>query len=116
MVDLRPAHLDYGQRHTRHIGLLQSHAVRGRMQGVAQEGLSKVTYPRQVVRPDRGPHRLGFRMGAGAVRMLLFFLVAGTAGVLVAGLLLPVVGTVGLGARAAADSFDNLPEALRQPV
>ena len=56
------------------------------------------------------------RLGAGVIRLFLFVAVAGTAGVLVAGLLLPLVGGAGLAARSAADSFDNLPEALRQPV
>ena len=117
MVDLRPAHLDYGQRLIRHIGSLavtrsgRPHAWRRRC--------SLSLGPRSLLRwarQDRGPRRLGFRLGAGAIRLALFVVVAGTAGVLVAGLLLPVVGGLGLTARSAADSFDNLPEALRQPV
>ncbi|HTY72246.1 MAG TPA: biosynthetic peptidoglycan transglycosylase, partial [Actinomycetes bacterium] len=70
-----------------------------------------------MVRPSpRAGVRRGLRLGAGVIRLLLFVVVAVTAGVLVAGLLLPLVGGAGLAARSAADSFDNLPEALRQPV
>jgi membrane peptidoglycan carboxypeptidase len=122
MVDLVPAHLDYGQRHMRHIGSLPSQDVCARLRAVAPP----VAYPRQVVRAPRAPRapsasgpiprRRGLWLGAGVIRFLLFLGVAATAGVLVAGLLLPLVGGAGLAARSAADSFDNLPEALSKPV
>ncbi|MDH6108818.1 membrane peptidoglycan carboxypeptidase [Kitasatospora sp. MAP12-15] len=39
-----------------------------------------------------------------------FLLVSGTAGVVLAGVALPFVGSLGLSAKAAADSFDSLPD------
>jgi len=53
------------------------------------------------------------RSFSGSIGKLL--LVAAVAGALVAGLLLPIVGAVGLGAKAGADSFENLPNSLTVP-
>jgi len=50
---------------------------------------------------------------SGSIGQLL--LVAAVAGALVAGLLLPIVGALGLGAKAGADSFENLPTSLTVP-
>ena len=48
-------------------------------------------------------------------RIGLLALVSGLAGLLVAGLLLPVLGGLGLGARAAVRQFENLPTELQVP-
>ena len=54
--------------------------------------------------------------GAGVVqRVILFLLVSALAGVLAAGLVLPAVGSFGLGAKAAATGFENLPDELQTP-
>src|SRR3982751_6346346 len=123
MVDLGAAHLDYLQRHMRHIGLLVSQEVPVCLRGVA----SSVAYPCWVVRrslPPTGPStargsRRTLRLGAGVIRLLLFVGVAGTVGGLAVRPLLPPVGGVSLAdlaARSCTDSFDSLPEALRRPV
>ncbi|MFE9421733.1 transglycosylase domain-containing protein [Kitasatospora sp. NPDC006697] len=44
-----------------------------------------------------------------------FLLVSGTAGLLVAGMALPFVGGIGLGAKASADSFESLPDDFKTP-
>ncbi|MFD7902512.1 transglycosylase domain-containing protein [Kitasatospora sp. NPDC059747] len=51
------------------------------------------------------------KLGAG-VRLLG---VSGIAGVVVAGIALPAVGAVGLGAQSAADDFQNLPDDFKTP-
>ena len=50
-----------------------------------------------------------------ASRLALFVLASALAGVLVAGLALPVAGSAGLLARASADSFDSMPGDLTVP-
>ncbi len=49
-------------------------------------------------------------------RIALFVAVSMVSGVLVAGLALPVVGSVGLAARAASDSFQDIPDVLQPPA
>ncbi len=49
-------------------------------------------------------------------RMALFVAVSMVSGVLVAGLMLPVVGSVGLAARAASDGFQEIPDVLQPPA
>lgn len=56
------------------------------------------------------------RLPGGSLRVALAILVSVLAGVLVAGLLLPLVGTAGLLARNASQDFENLPSLLRQPL
>jgi membrane peptidoglycan carboxypeptidase len=59
---------------------------------------------------------VSYGSGAGVVqRVVLFVLVSALAGVLAAGLVLPAVGSVGLGAKAAAQGFENLPDELSTP-
>ncbi len=55
------------------------------------------------------------RGGATVSRMVLFVLVSVIAGVLVAGLALPLVGAVGLAARTASDSYQEIPDVLQPP-
>ncbi len=50
------------------------------------------------------------------IRLALFLVVSVLSGVLVAGLLLPLVGTVGAAAKTASQDFENLPSVLRQPL
>jgi membrane peptidoglycan carboxypeptidase len=49
-------------------------------------------------------------------RIALFLGVSVLSGVLVAGLLLPFVGSVGAAAKTASQDFENLPSILRQPL
>jgi len=51
-----------------------------------------------------------------AIRVTLFVTVSVLSGVLVAGLLLPLVGSVGAGVKTASQDFENLPSILRQPL
>jgi membrane peptidoglycan carboxypeptidase len=51
-----------------------------------------------------------------ANRAALFVGVSALSGVLVAGLMLPLVGSFGVAARTATQSFDDLPSVLRTPV
>ena len=48
-------------------------------------------------------------------RLILFVLVSGLSGVLAAGLILPAVGSLGLGAKAASEGFERLPASLATP-
>jgi membrane peptidoglycan carboxypeptidase len=50
------------------------------------------------------------------IRIALFLVVSVLSGVLVAGLLLPLVGSVGAAAKTASQDFENLPSVLRQPL
>lgn len=50
-----------------------------------------------------------------ALQIVLFLVVSAVSGVLVAGLALPIVGSAGITARSAAESFDNLPSVLQTP-
>ena len=50
------------------------------------------------------------------IRLALFTVVSVLSGVLVAGLLLPLVGSVGAAAKTASQDFENLPSVLRQPL
>lgn len=56
------------------------------------------------------------RVGAQGARVLLFVLVSVVSGVLVAGLALPFVGSVGLVARTASDSYQDIPDVLQPPA
>ena len=51
-----------------------------------------------------------------SVRLALFLAVSVLSGVLVAGLLLPLVGSAGAAVKTASQDFENLPSILRQPV
>ncbi len=55
------------------------------------------------------------RLAATGSRAVLFVLVSAVSGVLVAGLMLPFVGSVGLAARAASDGFQEIPDVLQPP-
>src|SRR4249919_1997979 len=55
------------------------------------------------------------RAGAAMTRMVLFVLVSVISGVLVAGLALPFVGSLGLAARTASDSYQEIPDVLQPP-
>jgi membrane peptidoglycan carboxypeptidase len=50
------------------------------------------------------------------VRLGLFVVVSALSGVLVAGVLLPLVGTAGAAAKTASQDFQNLPSILRTPL
>jgi membrane peptidoglycan carboxypeptidase len=58
--------------------------------------------------------RLG-RAGGAVTHLVLFVGVSVLAGVLAAGLVLPVLGSVGLAAKSSADGFENLPTELKTP-
>ncbi|MDQ1624597.1 MAG: hypothetical protein QOJ49_95, partial [Actinomycetota bacterium] len=58
--------------------------------------------------------RLG-RAGGAVTHLVLFIGVSVLAGVLAAGLVLPVLGSVGLAAKSSADGFENLPTELKTP-
>ncbi len=64
--------------------------------------------------------RMARPQAAGAlgalIRLALFAVVSVLSGVLVAGLLLPLVGTFGAAAKTASQDFENLPSILRQPL
>jgi membrane peptidoglycan carboxypeptidase len=64
----------------------------------------------QALRPD--PAR---RDGGFVTRLVLFLVVSVLSGLLVAGLVLPVVGGIGLAARDSAEGFDSLPAELEIP-
>ena len=53
--------------------------------------------------------------GGAMTRALLFLMVSVLAGVLVAGLVLPVLGSLGLAARESAEGFESLPAELDTP-
>jgi membrane peptidoglycan carboxypeptidase len=53
--------------------------------------------------------------GGAITRAVLFLIVSVLAGVLVAGLLLPVLGTLGVAAQKSADGFESLPAELETP-
>ena len=63
-----------------------------------------------ALRPD--PSR---RDGGFVTRLVLFLVVSVLSGLLVAGLVLPVVGGIGLAARDSAEGFDSLPAELEIP-
>lgn len=63
--------------------------------------------PMDAMRPA---HDSGF-----VSRLVLFLLVSVLSGVLVAGLVLPLLGSVGLVARRSADGFEQLPDELKIP-
>jgi membrane peptidoglycan carboxypeptidase len=60
--------------------------------------------------------RMGPASAGHAGRLLLAVVVAALAGVLVAGLALPLVGSAGVLAKTASQDFENLPSVLRQPL
>jgi membrane peptidoglycan carboxypeptidase len=57
---------------------------------------------------------VGWAGGLGRVALALG--VSATAGVLVAGLVMPFVGSAGVAATTASQDFENLPSVLRQPL
>lgn len=58
---------------------------------------------------------LGHRGSSLLTRLLLLVAVSALAGVLVAGLVMPVIGGIGAVARGSTDSFENLPADLQAP-
>src|SRR5664279_918092 len=97
--------------HTRPLQPHLSRTLRGRTRrprSADQPGTA-----RNVVRMAR-PQPAGV-LGA-VIRIALFAVVSVLSGVLVAGLLLPIVGTVGAAAKTASQDFENLPSILRQPL
>src|SRR5436190_21474792 len=60
---------------------------------------------------------VGVASAGGRVgRLVLALVVSAVAGVLVAGLALPLVGSAGVLAKTASQDFENLPSILRQPL
>jgi len=59
---------------------------------------------------------LGGGFPVALIRIALFATVSVLSGVLVAGLLLPLVGSIGAGVKTASQDFENLPSVLRQPL
>src|SRR6478735_8271807 len=58
----------------------------------------------------------GRRVGVVASSVAMFGLISVLAGVLIAGLFLPVAGLAGVSSKAAADELDNLPAELATPA
>ena len=56
------------------------------------------------------------RLGAVAYSLVMFALVSALAGVLIAGLFVPVAGIAGVSSKAAADELDKLPAELATPI
>ncbi len=56
------------------------------------------------------------RMGTVAYSLVMFLIVSVLAGVLIAGLFVPVAGLAGVGGKAAADELDSLPAELSTPA
>ena len=56
------------------------------------------------------------RLGSVVLSMALFAIVSVLAGVLIAGLFVPVAGLAGLSSKAAATELDNLPAELSTPT
>ncbi len=56
------------------------------------------------------------RVGGVAYSLVMFIVVSVLAGVLVAGLFVPLAGLAGVSSKAAADEMDNLPAELATPV
>jgi membrane peptidoglycan carboxypeptidase len=56
------------------------------------------------------------RAGSVAYSLVMFAIVSVLAGVLIAGLFVPVAGLMGVGSKAAADELNNLPAELATPI
>src|SRR5437870_4986143 len=56
------------------------------------------------------------RVGSIAYSLVMFAIVSVLAGVLVAGLFVPVTGLLGVGTKATADELNNLPAELATPA
>ena len=67
------------------------------------------------MRAIRSPLASGSSENGFIVRLVLFLVVSVLSGVLVAGLVLPVLGSAGLVARKSADGFEDLPAELSIP-
>jgi membrane peptidoglycan carboxypeptidase len=68
------------------------------------------------MRANRPPVRIGLAASGFVTRLVLFLVVSVLSGVLVAGLVLPVLGSAGLVARKSADGFEDLPAELEIPA
>ncbi len=120
MVQTEVARMDYGQSgpQGRPIRALRAPAACGRSLAADRPGAPQVARARRV-----GPRTLltmappGIRdVSAGAARFVLAVAVSVVAGVLVAGLVMPLVAGAGVLAKTASQDFENLPSALVQPV
>jgi membrane peptidoglycan carboxypeptidase len=67
------------------------------------------------MRANSPPARIGLAASGFLTRLVLFLVVSVLSGVLVAGLVLPVLGSAGLVARKSADGFEDLPAELNIP-
>ena len=56
------------------------------------------------------------RMGSVAYSLVMFLIVSVLAGVLVAGLFIPIAGMAGVSSNAAASELDSLPAELATPA
>src|SRR3954452_20725520 len=56
------------------------------------------------------------RAGSVAYSLVMFGIVSVLAGVLIAGLFVPIAGLAGVGSKAAADELNNLPSELATPA
>src|SRR3954465_12571451 len=64
--------------------------------------------------PPCAPYAGGVRTGGVLSRLGLLTAVSAVAGILMAGMLLPIVGGIGLIARAGANDFESLPSVLKE--
>src|SRR5881398_3106509 len=64
--------------------------------------------------PPSAPYAGGVRTGGVLSRLGLLTVVSAVAGILMAGMLLPIVGGIGLIARAGANDFESLPSVLKE--
>jgi len=67
------------------------------------------------MRANSAPAQIGLAASGFVTRLVLFLVVSVLSGVLVAGLVLPVLGSAGLVARNSADGFEDLPAELDIP-
>jgi membrane peptidoglycan carboxypeptidase len=69
-----------------------------------------------LMRSNRPSAQFGLAASGFVTRLVLFLVVSVLSGVLVAGLVLPVLGSAGLVARNSADGFEDLPAELDIPA
>src|SRR5450631_3587910 len=82
----------------------------------AGPGVCGVNPPRSGRTVDRMARPQPGGIVGASVRIALFLVVSVLSGLLVAGLLLPLVGSAGAAVKTVSQDFENLPSILRQPV
>jgi membrane peptidoglycan carboxypeptidase len=95
-------------------------AAAGRRTALLRYGsaeLAAVSDPSTLMPMSKAAGRTGIRRaGRKVIGFLIFLVVSALAGVMLAGITLPVVGSVGLAAKAASDHFEDLPSDFETPM